>query len=373
MSLNNSRQIERKHKLEEFFIEITNACTHRCLHCAPRSGKPYPDELSLEQMQQIISEAKALGLRRLYLTGGEPLLRPECTLQLLEHAGKDIKKTVLTNGTVFTESLAERLANSGPLTRLEMSIFSASPEVHDHFTGVKGSLARMLDSTSNYLSHGIDVRWGFILTGINMRDIDQVLELASNLGVTHVGISRLVPSGRAMDNWSDLELQLDQLAMFLYHLDEIKANHGVNVTIGKTLAYEWVGSHIQPSSCNAAISRMFVQADGSTSPCPAFKDIPSFIGKNIRSISLTDVWLHSDAFEKLRSYSPGPETPCFDCMYANTCKGHCRAQQLKVSGTIERGCDPFCPVTIYNAVSSIVDDHLSSSEKGSNAIPSARM
>lgn len=353
MSTNGDENFAVECKLEELYLEVTNACTHHCLHCAPRSGKPYPNELSLSKMQQLIAEAKTLGLRHLCLTGGEPFIRPEDTLQLIESTGKSVKKVILTNGTIFMESIAEKLAAFSSSTRLEMSIFSASSDIHDRHTGTRGSLVKMLRSTTRYMNRGINVRWGFILTGMNISEIDGVLQLASSIGITRVGISRIVPSGRARDNWADLAMKLDQFARFFSRLNEIKDAYSVNVAIGKTLSYEFVESNIQPYSCNAAISRMFIQADGSTLPCPAFKDLPSFLGKSVHANSLTDIWFSSEAFNGLRSYSPGPNTHCFSCIYASTCKGHCRAQQLHANGTLNRGRDPLCPITLHNAISNI--------------------
>jgi len=152
--------IQEEHRLEELCLEVTNACTHHGLHCAPRSGKSYPNELSLGKMQQFKSEAKTLGLRSLYLGGGEPFVRPEYTLELVESAGRGVKTTILTNGTIITESIADRLATFGSSTRLAISIFSACSGIHDHLTGTKGSLARMLRSTAACIGRGIDVGWG---------------------------------------------------------------------------------------------------------------------------------------------------------------------------------------------------------------------
>lgn len=353
MQTDGNENLAIDYKLKELFLEVTNACTHHCLHCAPRSGKPFPNELSLDKMQQLLTEAKALGLRHLYLTGGEPFLRPEAVLQLIESAGKETKQTILTNGITFTESIAEELAAFGPSLRLEMSIFSASSDIHDNLTGTRGSLASMLRSTANYMTRGINVRWAFILTAMNIGEIDSVLQLASSMGVTHVSISRLVPSGRAGDNWSDLAVELDEWARFFDHLDEIEDAYDVNIVIGKTLSYRFVEAGTQPPLCNAAISRLFIQADGNTLPCPAFKDLRLFLGQSVYTNSLADIWSSSEAFNRLRSYSPGPKTPCFNCAYVNGCLGHCRAQQIHVSGTLDGGVDPLCPIALHNAVSNI--------------------
>ncbi len=49
---NDNEDREMGYELEELYIEITNACNHHCLHCAPRSGRPHTNELPVRRMQQ---------------------------------------------------------------------------------------------------------------------------------------------------------------------------------------------------------------------------------------------------------------------------------------------------------------------------------
>lgn len=341
-----------KYKLEELFLEVTNACTHRCLHCASRSGELLSSELSLSEMEQIISEAKGLGLRYLYLTGGEPFTRSECTLRLVEETGSNLHKIILTNGFLLNESIEKRLAACGPFVHLEMTTFSASQAIHDRLTGTRGSLARIVSSTANCVSRGIDVRWGFILTRINIDQIEGVFRLAENLGVASVSVSRLVPSGRAKDNWSDLAVDIGQIASLLHCVKKARSTYNkLIVTTAKSLNYEFSQSDTLAASCNAAITRMFVQADGNTLPCPAFKQLPAYFGRNIYATSLRDAWLSSEAFLELRSYSPGLNTPCFNCEYVKVCSGQCRAQQLLSSSKMDMGDNLLCPLTLRKAMS----------------------
>lgn len=340
-----------KCKPKELFIEVTNACTHRCLHCAPRSGEPLSEEMSSDLMLRVLAEAKHLGMTSLYVTGGEPFMRPECVLQLVECVGETTKKTIFTNGSIFNQALAQRLAKFGSSLRLEMSIFSNSPRIHDHLTQTPGSLVKMLESTEKYKSYGVDVRWAFITTGININDLEGVLKLASDINVAKVSIARLVPSGRARDNWRDLIVSSEQFAKMFVQLDQFKYKYDVKVVIGKTLSYEFLKNGAPPPSCNAAITRIFVQADGNVLPCPAFKDLDSFVAGNVHRSSLQDIWFSSIAFQNLRRLDLSDICP--NCQYRYTCKGHCRAQQLHANKGNEFGMDPLCPIKMYNMVSDL--------------------
>jgi molybdenum cofactor biosynthesis enzyme MoaA len=64
--------------MKELFIEITNACNYRCLHCASTAIEvDKADYLDTEVLKSITVESLSLGLERLYITGGEPFLYSE--------------------------------------------------------------------------------------------------------------------------------------------------------------------------------------------------------------------------------------------------------------------------------------------------------
>jgi MoaA/NifB/PqqE/SkfB family radical SAM enzyme len=78
--------------------ELTMACNMRCLHCGSYAGKPREDELSQERALQLVDELTELGLKRITLSGGEPLLRPgweEIAKKLIDNGVKvDIQRMV---------------------------------------------------------------------------------------------------------------------------------------------------------------------------------------------------------------------------------------------------------------------------------------
>ncbi|ETR72133.1 MAG: radical SAM domain-containing protein [Candidatus Magnetoglobus multicellularis str. Araruama] len=214
-----------------------------------------------------------------------------------------------------------------------MTIFSASPCVHDGLTRVKGSLAKMINSTRHYIKYGIKVQWSFILTKTNINEIDSVLKLASNINVSKVSISRLVPSGRALENWSNLEVTLNQLIDFLMHWNKIKSFYSINTVIARTLSYNPIET--KKFFCSAGIYRIFVQANGNTLPCPAFKGLIEYLGKSVKSNTLKEIWHNSNSFHKLRLNMHNPIF-CFNCVYINKCNGRCKAQQIKKTGFFRR-------------------------------------
>lgn len=342
-------------ELTELFLEVTNACTHKCIHCAPRSSQSYADELTCAEMKLIVQQAHQLGLRFLYLTGGEPLLRPACVCKLITEAGQQVATTVLTNGTIFDHQFVHLMKKEHFPAAVCCTVFSANANVHDRITCIPGSLAAMLRSSAAYVQNGVVLKWSFPLTALNLHAFDDVLHLASRIGVRELGVSRVVPSGRAADNWWDLAVSSAELAAFLIRLRAtITSSSEPAVRVSKTLANALLGFGNAHNMCNAGRTRLFVQANGRTFPCPAFKDLPSFEGKTVKSDSLSHVWSSSAAFQTLRSYAPTPDGPCFSCGDFSSCGGHCRAQHIHNSGDLNKGADPFCPRSIRSLMTSDV-------------------
>ncbi|MDD3234229.1 MAG: radical SAM protein, partial [Candidatus Omnitrophica bacterium] len=111
-------------------IMLTSRCNLRCNMCGVwKSGYKREDEICTADAKSLIDQAVEMGVTTVYFTGGEALLRDDI-FELIEYAARDgIITTFNTNGTLITEAVAERIANSG-LTSLTFSIDSPREEVH---------------------------------------------------------------------------------------------------------------------------------------------------------------------------------------------------------------------------------------------------
>jgi organic radical activating enzyme len=117
-------------------------CNLRCDYCCVRSSPTAPRrELGLERVQRIAREATQLGVKEIFVTGGEPFLLEDIG-EILVTCAAAAPTTVLTNGMLFTGRRAEALRGL-PRDRivLQISLDSATPERHDRHRG-PGTWAR---------------------------------------------------------------------------------------------------------------------------------------------------------------------------------------------------------------------------------------
>ncbi len=112
-------------------ISLTDRCNLRCVYCMPPGGldwTPQSDVLSNDEIIRVVQAAAALGMKKIRLTGGEPLVRPgivDLVYQIAAIPG--IEDIGLTTNGVLLEKLAGPLAKAG-LRRVNISLDTLKPE-----------------------------------------------------------------------------------------------------------------------------------------------------------------------------------------------------------------------------------------------------
>jgi pyruvate-formate lyase-activating enzyme len=133
-------------------------CNLSCDYCCVRSSPKAPRRaLGIERVRRITSEAAELGVKEIYVTGGEPFMVPDIGEILLACAAV-APTTVLTNGMLFA---GRRLATLRALPReritLQISLDSPTPERHESHRG-KGTWARTWKGIEKARDEGFRVR-----------------------------------------------------------------------------------------------------------------------------------------------------------------------------------------------------------------------
>jgi GTP 3',8-cyclase len=126
--------------LTDLRVSVTDRCNFRCRYCMPREHfdqehryLPRADILSFEEIVRVVSALAPLGLRKVRLTGGEPLLRSELhKLVALLKRDREIEVALTTNGSLLAKQ-APALRDAG-LDRLTVSLDSLAPEVFARMT-----------------------------------------------------------------------------------------------------------------------------------------------------------------------------------------------------------------------------------------------
>jgi cyclic pyranopterin phosphate synthase len=128
-------------------LSVTDRCNLRCCYCMPAQGVPklsHKDILSFEDLQRIAGQAVALGIEKIRITGGEPLVRRGVVGFVATLAAiHGLKEMVLTTNGLLLREMATELRRAG-VQRLNVSLDSLNPETFATITR-GGDLNKALD------------------------------------------------------------------------------------------------------------------------------------------------------------------------------------------------------------------------------------
>jgi cyclic pyranopterin phosphate synthase len=166
-------------------IAVTNRCNLRCIYCH-REGEENPgDELSVEQIRRIGEAFHLLGIKKVKLTGGEPLLRKDI-VEIVKSLPSFNEISMTTNGILLAKK-AEELKEAG-LSRVNISLDTLNAEKYRFITG--GEVEKVLDgieAASNAALMPIKVNM-VVMKGINEGEVDELLSFTNKFNGSKVNV-----------------------------------------------------------------------------------------------------------------------------------------------------------------------------------------
>jgi len=192
-------------------LSVTDRCDLRCGYCLPKGFKGFEEQahwLTFDKIERVVAAFTALGVRRVRLTGGEPLMRrglTELAARLSALPGLD--DLSLSSNATRLELLAAPLARAG-VRRLNVSLDSLNPEVFRQITG--GDLKRVLGGIAAAREAGMDpIRVNtVVMRGVNDAEIEDLLDYCARHGFT-LRLIETMPMGAtgraAASTFGDLE------------------------------------------------------------------------------------------------------------------------------------------------------------------------
>lgn len=177
-------------------------CNLECTYCLTESGPRSPRRvLDRSTMTALADEAVELGFENIGVTGGEPFLVPSLP-ETLDELTDRLQVVVLSNGTLFTRKLRDRLKPlTGKPLAVQISLDSAEPDENDAMRGPE-NFKKVVDAVPRLVEMGIPVR---IATTGAERDAESMARLCAlhrSLGVPdsdHI-VRPIVKRGRAKTN-----------------------------------------------------------------------------------------------------------------------------------------------------------------------------
>ncbi len=202
-------------RIDYLRLSLTDRCNLRCAYClgAEATFLPKGDLLSFEEVEQLCAAFVRLGMRKLRLTGGEPLVRKGVALliaRLGEHvaAGRLEELTLTTNGTLLARH-AKALVMAG-VRRVNVSLDTLDPEAFHAVTGL-GGIGPVLEGIDAAVAAGLAVKINAVaMRGITEPAIDGMIAWCGAKGLD-LSLIELMPMGLPDSFARNRALPLDTL------------------------------------------------------------------------------------------------------------------------------------------------------------------
>ena len=295
-------------------LSVTELCNLRCRYCMPEDGvckKRHEEMLTQEEMITAVRAAAALGIRKLRITGGEPLVKHGIVELCREAASVEgIREVCLTTNATLLPKLAAPLHEAG-VNRLNISLDTLDADKFRYITRV-GALEDALNGLESALDCGFEkVKINTVLIGgFNEEEIPALAELTRKYPID-VRFIELMPMYDSGDFGPEAFIPYTAVTDRLPELTPVPADGGVAKLFRLPDAQGNIGliSPVSAHFCQTC-NRIRLTADGKLKPCLHSSDEISLKGldfegmlETMRSAILAKPQWHGELSYRERSHA----------------------------------------------------------------------
>lgn len=267
-------KFQRKH--DYLRVSLTDSCNFRCLYCMPNEDITFMPQRHLMQREEIFEIAKtfsSLGVTKIRLTGGEPLVRKDAQNIIKDLSGLPVELTLTTNGFLVHQFI-QTFKDSG-IKSLNVSLDTMCP-IKFHELTKRNSFNQVWENILLLIKHKFSVKLNVVvMNGVNQNEVVNFVQLTQKLPL-HVRFIEFMPFDK--NQWDSVkvvpfDVMLEQISS---QFDVVKLKDKKHDTakkfkvIGFEGTFAFITTMSQPfcSDCN----RMRLTADGKIKNCLFGKD-----------------------------------------------------------------------------------------------------
>ena len=252
-------------------ISVTDLCNLRCRYCMPADGvckRPHTEMMDFEEISMAIRAAASLGIRKVRITGGEPLVKKGIVDICRDAAATEgIEEVCITTNGVLLPELAAPLHEAG-VKRLNISLDTLKPDKFEYITRV-GKLSDVIDGIEAAMDAGFEkIKINAVLIGgFNDDEIEDLANLTRKWPVD-MRFIEMMPMYDSGDFKSDAFIPYTVVTDKLHELEKVPADGSVAKLyrfpdgLGNVGLISPVSAHFC-RECN----RIRLTSDGKIKPC----------------------------------------------------------------------------------------------------------
>jgi len=317
--------------------ELTYRCPLACPYCSnPLNMTDYRDELSTQEWQRVLVEARDLGVMQCHLSGGEPLLRRDLVEIVTGAHQLGLYTNLITSALGFSRPRAEQLRAAG-LDHVQISIQSDEPAGSDRIAGTP-SFDRKIEAMGVVKELGWPLTMNVVLHRQNIDRVADLVRLAEEVGADRLELANTQYYGWAWRNREALLPSRDQLeaAELVVRAARQRLRDRIEVIY---VIPDYYSRYPKPCMGGWASRQLTVTPNGDVLPCPAAQSLP-LPRASVREDQLKRIWAEAPVMTAFRGTDWMPE-PFRSCPRREVDFGGCRCQAFLLTGDAART-DPVC-------------------------------
>ena len=311
-------------------IEMTRFCNLHCVHCYNHSYAT--EQGSYKKAFRLLEYLiRKTTVRNITFTGGEPCISERFT-EIVLHAKLQGKRvTIITNGNAPTE-VYRQLAKM-KVDRIEFSIHSSQPKIHDRIVRVAGSFEKAIANMQLMQESGIKVTPVIVISSLNYDDVATTVRFFHQQGIDSIMVNRYNLGGEGLKH-PYLPANATQLRATFRLLNDYAEKQGIRIFSGVCTPYCLLNPDDYPSirfgSCSSNVYQrpLTFDLEGNLRLC---NHSPVNAG-NIYKQTLAEIFANPYLLE----WEDLDIAFCKGCLRLHECKGGCRAASEQMGYSLKK-------------------------------------
>ena len=325
--------------------ELTHRCPLQCGYCSnPLELERVNKELSTETWVSVMSQAGAMGILQVHLSGGEPTARKDLEEIVAAASKAGLYSNLITAAVLLNRQRLEGLAARG-LDHVQISFQDTDAANAERIGAYPGAQKKKLEVAAWVKELGLPLTVNAPIHRQNIHNVGRYIELALELGAQRLEIAHVQYYGWAYVNRAALIPTYDQTIQSIELVERERERLKGVLTIDMVVPDYYAK---RPKPCMGGWGKGFlnITPSGKVLPCHAAETIPGLVFDNVQDGPLLDIWLNSQAFNAFRG-TDWMKEPCRSCAFKEIDFGGCRCQAMAITGDA-RNTDPACALSPYH-------------------------
>ncbi|MEK6893614.1 MAG: radical SAM protein [Nanoarchaeota archaeon] len=347
-------------KIKIIVVNITDKCNLNCVYCTRQYTRNNPKIMKKKVISEILSKAaKYARANNIEITiqfhGGEPLMEFKKIISafdsLKEKGKENIRIRIQTNGTLLNERILKECKKRG----IDIGISLDGRELENDITrkdisGI-GTFKRVKKSLKLIKRYQKEVHCLTVVTNVNMKNLDEILDYFNKMGINEVGFLPLYEEPKTRTIKKEIIPNIRDLAKYQKILFDKwikilrnKKSLALNISTFQILIWNLLSSNSSSkkfrTNCGVGVNSLFIESDGSIWGCGAFSYTKKLKIGNINQDNLKKI-LKSKARLQFKNRITSNVHNCKSCVFQFICCGGCVANGFRNNEDIY-GIDVWC-------------------------------